>query len=105
MILDILTVLFIVAGFVLLFRMIKQGRRARESYVVTLRSIGPAEYAVIENGNSVGRIMLAGAPHAEIWLWDCSLPGPGVSIGIAASLEDAQVEFRQELKKRKIGPA
>jgi hypothetical protein len=27
----------------------------------------------------------------------------GVSSGIAASLEDAQVEFRQEWKKRKIG--
>jgi hypothetical protein len=51
----------------------------------------------------VGRIMLAGDPHAEVWLWNCSLPGPGVSSGTAASLEVAQVEFRQEWKKRKIG--
>ena len=111
MILDILTVLFFVAGFVLLFRMIKKRRRDRGPYVaktgrtanLTLRSIGPNEYAVIEDGNSVGRIMVAGDPHAEIWLWNCSLPGPGVSSGTAASLEDAQVELRQEWKKRKIG--
>jgi len=111
MILDILTVLFFVAGFVLLFRMIKKRRRDRGPNVaktgrtanLTLRSIGPNEYAMIEDGNSVGRIMVAGDPHAEIWLWNCSLPGPGVSSGTAASLEDAQVELRQEWKKRKIG--
>jgi hypothetical protein len=103
MIPDILTVLFFVAGFVLLFRMIKQGRRdvPREPYLaktgrtanLTLHSIGPNEYAVIEDGNSVGRIMLAGDPHAEVWLWNCS--------GTAASLEEAMVEFRQEWTKRK----
>jgi hypothetical protein len=111
MILDILTVLFFVAGFVLLFRMIKQRRRDRRPYQaktgrtanLTLHSIGPNEYAVIEDGNSVGRIMVAGDPHAEIWLWNCSLPGPGISSGTAANLEDALVEFRQEWKKRKIG--
>jgi hypothetical protein len=58
---------------------------------------------LIEDGNSVGRIMLAGDPLTEIWLWNRSLPGPGVSSGTAASLEDALVEFRQEWKKRKIG--
>jgi hypothetical protein len=111
MILDILTVLFFVAGFVLLFHLLKQGRRNRRASVaktlrtakLTLRSIGPAEYDVIEDGNSVGRIMLAGDPHAEVWLWDCSLPGPGVSSGTATSLEDARVAFRQEWRKRKIG--
>jgi len=111
MILDILTVLFFVAGFVLLFRMIKQGRRdvPGEPYAaktgrtanLTLHSIGPNEYAVIEDGNSVGRIMLAGDPHAEVWLWNCTLPGPGASSGTAASLEEAMVEFRQEWTKRK----
>jgi hypothetical protein len=111
MILDILTVLFSIAGLVLLFRLIKQGRRDRGPSVdktgrtanLTLRSIGPSEWAVIEDGNFVGRIMVTGDPHEEIWLWNCSLPGPGVSSGTAASLEDAQVEFRQEWKKRKIG--
>jgi hypothetical protein len=111
MILDILTLLFSIAGLVLLFRLLKQGRRDRGPSVVktgrtadlTLRSIGPSEWAVIEDGNLVGRIMVAGDPHEEIWLWNCSLPGPGVSSGTAASLEDAQVEFRQEWKKRKIG--
>jgi hypothetical protein len=101
MILDILTVLFFVASFVLLFRLIKQRRRDRgpktgRTANLMLRSIGPNEYAVIEDGNSVCRIMVAGDPHAEIWLWNCSLPEPGVSSGTAASLEDAPVEFRQE---------
>ena len=79
--------------------MAKTGRTGN----LILRSIGPNEYAVIEDGNSVGRIMLAGDPHAEVWLWNCSLPGPGVSSGTAANLEDAKVEFQQEWKKRKTG--
>jgi hypothetical protein len=108
MILDILTILFFVAGFVLLFRVIKQRRRDRGPKTggtanLTLHSIGPNEYAVIEDGNSVGRIMVAGDPHAEIWLWNCSLPGPGVSSGTSVSLEHAQAELQQEWKKRKIG--
>ena len=111
MILDILTVLFFVAGLVLLFRMIRQGRRDRGPYAakaggtdnLVLRPIAPNEYAVIEDGNSVGRIMRAGEPRAEVWLWNCSLPGRGVSSGTAASLEAAQAGFRHEWKKRKIG--
>ena len=103
MILDILTVLFLVAGTALLFRLIKQGRRAAGTAHLTLRSIGSNEYAVIEDGNLVGRLMLAGEPHSEVWLWNCSLPGPGVSSGTAASLEEAQAKFRQEWKKRKTG--
>jgi hypothetical protein len=109
MILNILTVLFFVAGLILLFGLIKRGRRDRGPYVartritanLTLRSIGPAEYDVIEDGNSVGRIMHVG--DAEVWLWNCSLPGAGVSSGMAASLEDAQAAFRQEWEKRKTG--
>jgi len=109
MILDILTVLFLVVGFVLLFRMIKRRRRDRRPYVaktgrtanIALQSIRPNEYVVIEDGNSVGRIMVAGDQHAEIWLSNCSLPGPGVSSGTAASLEDALVKFRQEWKKER----
>ena len=103
MILDILTVLFLVGGFVLLFRLIKQWRRDRGTASLTLRSIGSSEYAVIEDGNLVGRIMLAGEPPSEVWLWNCNLPGAGVSSGTAASLDEAQVEFRLEWKERKIG--
>jgi hypothetical protein len=66
-----------------------------------LRSIGPNEFAVIEDGNSVGRIMLGGDPHAEVWLWNCSLPGGAASSGTAAGLEEAKVEFRQEWTKRR----
>jgi len=109
MILDILTVLFFVAGLVLLFGLIRQGRRDRgpdaagRTANLTLRTIGRNEYAVIEDGNSVGQIMLAGDPRAGVWLWNCSLPGHGVSSGTAVSLEDAQADFRQEWKKRKLG--
>src|SRR5258708_27802869 len=96
MILDILTVLFFVAGFVLLFRMIKQGRRdvPREPYAaktgrtanLTLRSIGPNEYALIVDGNSVIRIMLAGDLQLEGWPWSCALPGPRGSRATAGVL-------------------
>ena len=103
MILDILTILFLVGGFVLLFRLIKKGRRDRETANLALRSIGSNEYAVIEDGNLVGRIMLTGEPPSEIWLWNCNLPGAGVSSGTAASLREAQIEFRLEWNKRKSG--
>ena len=103
MILDILTVLFLVAGFVLLFRLIKQRRRGDETANLTMYPIRSNEYAIIEDGNLVGRIILAGEPHSEVWLWDCSLPGPGVSSGTTGSLEEAQRKFLQEWKKRKIG--
>jgi hypothetical protein len=109
MILDFLTVLFFVAGLVLLIGMIRQGRRDRGAYAaktgrtdnLILRPIAPNEYVVIEDGNPVGGIMRAGEPRAEVWLWNCSLPGHGVSSGTAASLEDAQARFRLEWKKRK----
>src|SRR6202162_98372 len=103
MILDILTVLFLVAGFALLFRLMKQGRRDHGTPIPPLRSNASNDYAVIEDGNLVGRIILAGDPHSEVWLWNCSLPGPGVSSGTADSLEEAQAKFQQEWKKRRIG--
>jgi hypothetical protein len=110
MILDILTVLCLVSGLALLFSLIKQRRRDREPSVaqadgtatLMLRLVGPNEYAVIEDGNPVGEIMRAGDRHREIWLWHCSLPGHGVASGRAASLEEAQHQFRLEWKRRKI---
>jgi hypothetical protein len=83
--------------------LIKQGRRDAGTAHLSLRSTGSDEYAAIEDGNLVGRIMLAGEPHSEIQLWNCSLLGPGVSSGTAASLEEAQAKFRHEWKKRKTG--
>ena len=95
MILNILTVLFFVAGLILLLGLIKRGRRDRGPYVartritanLTLRSIGPAEYDVIEDGNSVGRIMLADDPHAEVWLWNCAFQHPAFPVGRLPALK------------------
>ena len=110
MILDFLTVLFFVSGLALLFGLIKQRRRDHEpsmlradgTGILMLRAIGPNEYAVIEDGNPVGRIMRTPDRRPEIWLWHCTLPGHGVASGKASSLEGAQYQFRQEWKKRKI---
>jgi hypothetical protein len=74
--------------------------------VLTLRSIGSNDFAVMEDGHPVGRIRLAVERHGEIWMWNCTLPIPGVPSGTADSFEDAKTTFRQSWMKCKaqIGP-
>ena len=70
MILDILTALFMVSSLFLIFLMIAEWRRdvLHGHYVagstgrnnLRLRPIGRDEFAVIENGHSIGRIIFAG---------------------------------------------
>src|SRR5476651_1006796 len=73
---------------------------------LALRSIGSSDYAVIEDGCPVGRIRLAAERHREVWMWNCTLPIPGVPCGTVGSLEDAKTTFRQSWIKCKaeIGP-
>jgi len=73
---------------------------------LALRSIGSNDYAVIEDGNPVGRIRLASERQGEVWLWNCTVLVPGVPNGNADSLEAAKTAFRQAWAKSKaeIGP-
>ena len=74
--------------------------------VLALRTIGSNDYAVIEDGNPVGRIRLAAERHGETWMWNITVLIPGVPNGNASSLEDAKTAFRQAWAKSKaeIGP-
>ena len=68
---------------------------------LALRPIGSNDYAVIEDGNPVGRIRLAAERHREVWLWNCTVLIPGVPHGNASSLEAAKTAFRQAWVKCK----
>ena len=66
---------------------------------LALRSIGSNDYAVIDDGDRVGRIRLAAERRGELWMWiGLNIPG-GVPSGTAASLEDAKTAFREFLDK------
>jgi len=73
---------------------------------LALRSIGTNDYAVIDDGNPVGRIRLAAERQGEVWMWNCTLRVPGVPNGNAGCLEAAKTAFRQAWMKCKteIGP-
>jgi hypothetical protein len=68
---------------------------------LALRSIGKSDYAVIEDGHPVGRIRLAAERHGEVWMWNCTLPVPGVPSGTVGSFQDAKATFRQSWMKCK----
>ncbi len=114
MILDILTALFMVSSLFLIFLMIAEWRRdvLHGHYVagstgrnnLRLRPIGRDEFAVIENGHSIGRIIFAGEASNPLWLWDITFPGHNAS-GTALSLAEAKLKFQRVWTKRKAGPS
>ena len=70
---------------------------------LALRSIGSNDYAVIDDGDRVGRIRLAAERRGELWMWiGLNIPG-GVPSGTAASLEDAKTAFRESWTRFKAG--
>ena len=71
-----------------------------------LRPIGPDDYAVIDDGEPVGRIRFAAERGREIWMWNCTVLVPGGPNGTAASLDDAKTAFQESWLKFKcrIGP-
>jgi hypothetical protein len=44
---------------------------------LALRSIGSNDYAVIDDGDRVGRIRLAAERRGEVWMWNIGLNIPG----------------------------
>lgn len=68
---------------------------------LALRSIGSNDFAVIEDGHSVGRIRLARGRHREVWMWNCTVPHLRFPSGNAGSLEAAKAAFRQAWAKNK----
>jgi hypothetical protein len=71
---------------------------------LALRSIGSNDYAVIDDGDRVGRIRLAAERRGEVWMWNIGLNIPGgVPSGTAASLEDAKTAFRESWTRFKAG--
>ena len=73
---------------------------------LALRTIGIKDYAVIEDGQPIGRIRLASERQGEVSMWNCTVLIPGVPNGNAGSLEAAKTAFRQAWEKRKaeVGP-
>lgn len=67
--------------------------------VLALCTIGKSDYAVIDDGNPVGRIRLASERQWE--MWNCTLPVPSVPSGTAGSFEAAKAAFRLAWMKYK----
>ena len=44
---------------------------------LALRSIGSNDFAVIDDGDRVGRIRLAAEQRGEVWMWNIGLNIPG----------------------------
>ncbi|WLB15023.1 hypothetical protein [Bradyrhizobium japonicum] len=62
---------------------------------LTLKPIGPRDYSVRDDGQSIGRIRYAGERSPAIWLWNVivHIPG-GLPLGTAKDLETAKAEFK-----------
>jgi hypothetical protein len=71
---------------------------------LALRSIGSNDYAVIDDGDRVGRIRLAAERRGEVWMWNIGLNIPdGVPSGTATSMEEAKAAFREAWTRFKAG--
>ncbi len=71
---------------------------------LALRSIGSNDFAVIDDGDRVGRIRLAAERRGEVWMWNVGLNIPGgVPSGTATSLEEAKTAFREAWTRFKAG--
>lgn len=58
---------------------------------LALRPIGKNDFAVIDDGNTVGRIHHAAERTNDVWMWNVTIPIPGgVPYGIAGDLEPAK---------------
>ena len=68
---------------------------------LALRSIGSNDFAVIDDGDRVGRIRLAAERRGEVWMWNVGLNIPGgVPSGTATSLDEAKTAFRESWTRR-----
>lgn len=62
---------------------------------LTLKSIGPRDYSVRDDGQPIGRIRYASERAPPIWVWNVivHIPG-GLPMGTAKDLETAKAEFK-----------
>ncbi len=60
----------------------------------TLRLIDPNDYAVLEDGQHIGRIRLARERSPAGWLWSVTVLIPGPPFGSAVSIDDAKAQFK-----------
>ncbi len=63
--------------------------------MLALRPIGRNDFAVIDDGHTVGRIRHAAERANGVWLWHVTVPIPGPPYGNAGDLEPAKVAFRE----------
>ena len=71
--------------------------------MLALRPIGKNDFAVIDEGNAVGRIRHAAERTNDVWMWNVTIPIPGsVPYGIAVNLEPAKIAFREATIKRDL---
>ncbi|QOG17539.1 hypothetical protein [Bradyrhizobium sp. SEMIA] len=63
--------------------------------MLTVRLIAPDDYAIRDDGHSVGRIRLATERSPAIWVWHITVTIPDrAQFGDAATLDEAKGRFR-----------
>ena len=78
----------------------------RNPPMLTLRLIGPNDYSVFDDGQRIGRIRFASERNGGLWVWHVQVHIPGPPFGTAASLDDANAQFKAAWLtfKEKHGP-
>jgi hypothetical protein len=72
---------------------------------LALRPIGSNDFAVIDDGNPVGRIRYAAERTNNVWMWNVTLNIPGgVPSGTSAGLDRAKADFRTAWTAFKSAP-
>jgi hypothetical protein len=89
----------------LAYRRLKPKSRsiAMDNSSLALLSTGQDDYAVIDDGEPVGRIRHAKERTNDIWLWNVTVALPGGGNGNAPTLETAKAAFRERWTKFKAG--
>lgn len=63
--------------------------------MLKLRLIGIRDYAVLEDGQRIGRIRFASERMPSVWLWNVTVHIPGgLPIGSAKDLDITKAEFK-----------
>ena len=66
--------------------------------MLKLRLIGIRDYAVLEDGQRIGRIRFASERMPSVWLWNVTVHlAGGLPMGSAKDLEAAKAEFKSGL--------
>ncbi|MFB6460490.1 hypothetical protein [Bradyrhizobium tunisiense] len=81
--------------------MTRPRQEATPGAVLKLRPIGRRDYAVLEDGQAIGRIRYASERTPGIWIWNCTVHIPCPPAGSSQTLDAAKADFKAAWSKFK----